>query len=142
MDSLSKKYFKIGYCKKCGNKYTDMENKWCQPCQINKLKANFANWTSGNEEVDDFIQVMQSEIGFYYVMVFEWISFDHFDEVNYISKGDFATYPTTLYSARWKDGPLHYNTTAKQYKRLSNKKVILGSLNNSQNSANKFLNEV
>ena len=129
-------------CKKCGNKYTDTNNQWCQPCQINKLKANFTNWTSKNKIIDDFIQEMQLNMSHCYDIVFEWIPFDHFDEINYISEDDFATYSTTLYSARWKDGPLYYNITAKKYKRLSNKKVILGSLNNSQSSANKFLNEV
>ena len=136
MNFLSKKH---GYCKKCNNKYTDMENKWCQPCQINNLKANFTNWTSENEEIDGFIQKMQSKIGYYDDIVFEWIPYCHFDGINYISKDDFTTY---LYSAIWKDGPLDYNVVAKKYKRLSNKTVILGSLNDSQNSVNKFLNKV
>ena len=115
-----------------------MKNQWCQPCQINHLKENFINWTSGNKEIDDFIQEMQSEIKNYNDIVFEWISYNQFDNIEKLSENGFSI----IYSAILKNGPLYYNITAKKYERLSNKKVILGSLNNSQNSANKFLNEV
>jgi hypothetical protein len=43
-------------CNKCDEKYTVTHKKWCRPCQINFLKNNFTKWTSGNEEIDDFIQ--------------------------------------------------------------------------------------
>src|SRR5438046_2455613 len=51
-----------GFCRKCGEEYTDMRQKWCKPCQIDKLKVNFTNWTCGNEKIDNFIQEMRLKI--------------------------------------------------------------------------------
>src|SRR5256885_1924682 len=63
------------YCMNCHNKYTNIENKWCKPCQINNLKANFISWTSRNEEIDKFIQEKQLKINNYNDIVFEWIPY-------------------------------------------------------------------
>jgi hypothetical protein len=48
------------YCKICGNKYE--YNKLCESCQINQLKNDFTNWTSGNEKIDKFIQKKQLKL--------------------------------------------------------------------------------
>jgi hypothetical protein len=37
------------------------------------LKNNFKNWTSNNEDIDEFIQDKQLEINDYDDIVFEWI---------------------------------------------------------------------
>ncbi|CAB4444236.1 unnamed protein product [Rhizophagus irregularis] len=50
------------YCEKCGNAYADIKYKWCEQCQMNYLKNNFTDWTSGNEKVDNFIQKMQLKL--------------------------------------------------------------------------------
>ena len=53
------------FCENCGEKYINYEDevwKWCKPCQIDNLKGNFINWTSGNEKIDGFIQEMQLKI--------------------------------------------------------------------------------
>ena len=71
-------------------------------------------------------------------IVFEWVSYNQFDNIKEISKGDFAT----VYSAIWKDGPLYYDNFYKYYKRESDKKVVLKCLYNLQNITNEFLNEV
>jgi hypothetical protein len=41
---------------------------WCKSCQ---LKSDFTNWTSGNKEIDVFIQGMQLRINDYNDSVFE-----------------------------------------------------------------------
>src|SRR5688572_27845391 len=116
-------------CKKCGKEYTDTWYKWCKPCQIDNLKGNFTNWTSGNEKIDDFIQEMQLKIDCPYNTVFEWIPYDQFSDIKEIGRGGFAT----VYSAIWKDGPLDYNKDNEEYTRKSNYKVALKYLHNSQN---------
>src|ERR1044071_4956577 len=88
------------YCEKCGEKYTNIVYKWCKPCQINYLKNGFTNWTSGNEEINDFIQNAQLD-----GMVLEWIPYNQFDNIKETSKNDFKT----VHSATWKDGPLCYD---------------------------------
>ena len=122
-------------CKKCGGGYTDSFWKWCKPCQIDNLKENFTNWTSGNEKIDNFIQEMQLKIDKYDDKVFEWIPYNQFNDIKEISKGGFAT----VYSAIWKDGQLIYDK--REYTRQSKYKVALKCLHNSQN-INEFLNEV
>ncbi|GES91932.1 kinase-like domain-containing protein [Rhizophagus clarus] len=52
-------------CEKCNEKYVDSSYarcEWCIPCQTNFLKKNFANWTSGNKIIDDFIRERQLSV--------------------------------------------------------------------------------
>jgi serine/threonine protein kinase len=93
------------------------------------------NWTSGNEKIDDFIKEKQLEIS---STLFEWIPYHQFEKIKEIGKGGFAT----VYLAIWKNGPLHCNYLNDEYKRDPNKEVALKSLDNSQNSIDKLLNEV
>ena len=66
--------------------------------------------------------------------MFEWIPYNQFNNIEEISKGDFAT----VHLAIWKDGPLYYNYN-NEYTRESDKKVVLKCLYNSQNITNEFL---
>jgi hypothetical protein len=69
-------------CKKCGKIYTNMEYKWCNLCHLNYLKENFTSRTSKNEEIDNYIQEMQLKINNPCTIVFEWIPYDQFNEIN------------------------------------------------------------
>jgi hypothetical protein len=128
-------------CKKCFG-----DKKWCsQSCLKSYLKNNFLNWTSGNEEVDDFIREMQSKISDKDDVVFEWVPYDQFRKPKPIGKGGFAT----VYSAIWKDGPLYCdgkNNDPKyfdgKWMRLAHENVALKYLNNCNNISKEFLNEV
>ncbi len=124
-------------CEKCGEEFTD-DSYWCKPCQIDNLKGNFTNWTSGNEKIDNFIQEMQLKIDKYNDIVFEWIPYNQFSEIKEIGRGGFAT----VYSAIWKDGPLKYDYIKKYVKSFPYFEVALKCLHNSQNITNEFLNEV
>ena len=125
-------------CEKCDRKYTNYWERWCKPCHINNFKTNFTNWTSGNEKIDKLIQEMQLQINSKKDIIFEWIPYNKFDNIKEINKGDFAT----VYSAIWKDGPLHYNYYQNECSRKPDKKVALKCLHNSQNISSEFLNEV
>ena len=122
-------------CKQCGNKYTYEWLKWCKPCEINNLEKNFTKWTSGNEQIDDFIQRRQLEIN-YTDVLFEWVSYDQFNDVKEIGKSDL----TSIYSAVWRNGPLYYNNG--EWMRKSDEKVALKCFCNSQNITDELLNEV
>src|SRR5205814_293154 len=118
-------------CEKCGkNVY------WCKPCQIDKLKGNFTNWTSGNEKIDVCIQEMQLKIDRFDDIVFEWIPYNQFSDIKEIGRGDFAT----VFSTIWKEGPLEYGEDNEEYTRKPNYKVALKCLHNSQNITNEVLN--
>ena len=92
---------------------------------------------SGNKKIDEFIQDMQSKIKNKNDIIFEWIPYNQFDNIEEISKGDFAT----VYSAIWKNGPLYYGNN-KEYVRKPGKKVALKCLHSSQDITNEFFNEV
>ena len=94
--------------------------------------------TSGNKKIDGLIQEMHLKISDFTDIVFEWIPYNQFDNIEEISKGDFAT----IYSATWKNGPLNYNYDNMEYIRKSDKKVALKCLHNSQNISNEFLDKV
>src|SRR5437764_544924 len=98
-------------CEKCGEECTNVASKWCKPCQIDNLKGNFTNRTSGNEKIDNVIQEMQLKIEHSIDIVFEWIPYNQFSDIKEIGRGGFAT----VYSAIWKDGPLDYNNNNKEY---------------------------
>ncbi|CAB4426149.1 unnamed protein product [Rhizophagus irregularis] len=121
------------YCRKCIEKYTEIEYKWCKLCQIKYLKENFKNWTSKNEIIDNFIQEMQLKVNNPKDLVFEWISYDQFNDIKEINK--------TVYSALWKDGPLKYNLSKKKWARVQAKGVTL-KLCDSKNTINNFLNKI
>ena len=128
------------YCETCGEKYTDIEDKWCKPCQISYLKRNFTYWASRNEKIDNFIKEKQLEINYCNDEIFEWIPYNQFDNIKEISKDGFST----LFSAIWKNGQLNYDKSKKIYKRIlrnQNQKVSLKCYN-SQNITDEFFNEV
>jgi hypothetical protein len=105
----------------------------CIPCQRNYFEKNFTNWTSKNGKIDDFIQEMQLRITSFDTVIFEWIPYDQFDDINPLSNGDLTT-------AIWKNGSLRYDFLKKELIREPGEKVALTY--NSQNDIYKFLDEV
>jgi hypothetical protein len=104
---------------------------------MNDLRENFINWTSGNIKIDNLIQEVQLKISNPRDIIFEWIPYNHFSNIEELDKGGFAT----IYLATWKDGPLFYSGRIAKYVR-DKKKIVLKQLDNSQNIATEFLNEV
>jgi hypothetical protein len=122
-------------CERCG-KYLRFE--WCKSCQINNLKNNFTNWTSGNEKIDNLIQEMQLKIFRRSDNITEWIPYDQFNDINELDKDECSS----IYSAIWKDGPLEYDENKYDYSRNQDTRINLKCLHNSQNITDEFLNEV
>ena len=133
-------YFESTFCKKCFKIYSDKNYKWCRPCQMNYLKNNFTNWTSGNKQIDNFIQEKQSGVNFHssFGIVFEWIPYCQFNVTNEISRDE----STTICLAVWKDGPLSYDSKKKEYIKITNKQIALKCLHNSQSTIDKYINMV
>ncbi|RGB27290.1 kinase-like domain-containing protein [Rhizophagus diaphanus] len=110
---------------------------WCQPCNAKRFKDNFKNGTSGNKDIDEFIQ--QSQLNaVYYKKYLEWIPFENFKDITYITKGGFGK----IYSANWPEGYINsWNIKNQKWKRYS-RKVALKSLDNSSCLSAEFLNEI
>ncbi|UZO18435.1 uncharacterized protein OCT59_009748 [Rhizophagus irregularis] len=132
-------YKRNGLCKEC--KQPKAPHNWYQ-C---KFQQNFKNWTSGNHEVDKFIQKAQLKAK-NHKEVLEWIEYDRFENVEYLTKGGFGT----IYEAIWKDGYIYdwdfENNKwirSKYYCRhYENFPVILKCLYNSQDITSDFLREI
>ncbi|CAB4477156.1 unnamed protein product [Rhizophagus irregularis] len=133
---LEKRKEVYGVCGECNEPGTG--EFWCQSCNAKRLKENFKNWTSGNKNIDEFIQ--QSQLNaFAFVKCLEWIPFENFENVTYLTRGGFSK----IYSADWPEGNIgHWDIENQEWVR-SSKKVALKSLNNSSNNiSNDFLNEI
>ncbi|RHZ79743.1 hypothetical protein Glove_141g46 [Diversispora epigaea] len=123
-------------CSKC-HQYNTGRN-WCHPCNAKRFQNKLDKWTSGDREIDKFIQQMQLNANKYQEII-EWIPFDRLENITYLAKGGFGT----VYKANWLDGfilPTHIKKKmvwiwiGKQY-------VCLKSLSNSTNK-NDFLQEI
>src|SRR5436305_5353428 len=110
-------------CVECFEEYTDINYKWCKPCQINDLKANFPDWTSENEIIDRFIQEMHLKIYDQSDIIFKWIPYNQFINIEEVNRHK----STIIYLAKWKDGSLY------------SKNVVLKCLYSSQNNIDRCL---
>ncbi|GBC20346.2 kinase-like domain-containing protein [Rhizophagus irregularis DAOM 181602=DAOM 197198] len=131
---LNKRYKKNRLCKNC--KQINTRYNWCQPCVSKRFQQNLKNWTSGNHDVDEFIQKAQLKTKDKEHIV-EWIEYDKFEDVEYLAKGGFGT----TFKAVWKDGPIR-NCDDNQWNRDGKTKVALKCLHNSQGITAEFLKEV
>nr|CAG8563380.1 10558_t:CDS:2 [Entrophospora candida] len=77
---------------------------WCQMCESKRFQQRFSNWTSGNKDIDNFIQETQkNSIGpLNYV---EWIQHNRFRNIQKIDEGGYGI----VYSATWLDDPSSKN---------------------------------
>uniref|UniRef100_U9UFR7 Protein kinase domain-containing protein n=1 Tax=Rhizophagus irregularis (strain DAOM 181602 / DAOM 197198 / MUCL 43194) TaxID=747089 RepID=U9UFR7_RHIID len=125
-DSEAKNYMMVlnNKCKKCKN-----------ACSIIHFQQNFKNWTSGNKKVDKFIQDSQLSTHDDYEIfkkTIEWISYNKFYDIEYITKD--------VYRAKWIDGYIiEWDYKHQNWKRGGqNMYVILKNLNNLADIALEF----
>ncbi|CAB4441279.1 unnamed protein product [Rhizophagus irregularis] len=76
-------------CKKC-----------IYECNVTRYQQDFKNWTSGNNDIDRFIQDTQLSAHKYTTSALEWIPYDRFRDIKYIAEGGFGK----VYKAIWIDG--------------------------------------
>ena len=125
------------YCEDCNQNYTGVD--WCKECNAKHFQQNFEKGTSGNIDIDKFIQETQLSAN-KSEKVLEWIPYDRFLNIEYIAKGGFGK----VYKANWIDGHIKRwdNKNQNWVRDESNMFVALKSLNNSQNVTSEFINEV
>ena len=133
-NELKERYKHYGLCSECKQPKTNYD--WCR-CNF---QQNFKNWTSGNNDVDKFIQKTQLNAKSRHEIL-EWIEHDRFEEIKYLAEGGFGT----IYKAIWKDGYIKkWDSANNQWQRtkLHRGLVALKCLHNSQNITDEFLKEV
>src|SRR5256885_1978765 len=105
---------------------------FCEHCVRNYLKANFSDWTSGNNDIDDLIQKCQIETIVPHRIV-EWIPYNSLQNIKYLTKGGCSE----IYTAVWIDGRYNeWDSKEKQLKRFGGHNVALKRLENVE-SANR-----
>ena len=93
---------------------------------------------NGNKVIDELIQHSQFNATYCFNCL-EWIPFENFQDVTYITRGGFGK----IYSAFWPKGSIWYwDIENQRWRKQSNKKVALKSLDNSSDISEDFLNEV
>ncbi|RIA81905.1 kinase-like domain-containing protein [Glomus cerebriforme] len=135
-EELKKCYKKRGLCREC--KQPNTGYYWSNTCNVKRFQQNFKNWSSGNDDIDKFIQHTQLSATVWH-KVLEWIPYDRFYNIKYIAKGGFGK----VYRANWIDGHIiNWDDENQNWERLlPNKDVALKSLNNSKNVTLEFINE-
>src|SRR6266498_1762108 len=104
-------------------------------CKTIYFQQNFENWTSGNNDIDKFIQDNQLSAHDNAVKVLEWIPYSRFYDIKYIAKGE-------LYRANWINGKIvKWDNENQNWKRENpNMFVILKSLNNLTGFTSELIN--
>ena len=130
------KWGKPTECKKC--KLTRYSEKYCENCIFLHLQELFNTWTSGNIIIDNFIQKCQ-KLSSLPRHIMEWIPFDQFYNVKYLTKGGFGS----IYTATWIRGSIcDYDENKKEFIYFGLQYVVLKLLNDSNDPGKKFFDEV
>ena len=100
------------------------------------------NWTSGNKDIDKFIQDTQLSTHIFKEVshALEWMPYDRFHNIEYIAKGGFDK----VYRANWMDGRIiEWDDENQNWKRQNqNMFVILKSLNDPKIATFEFMSKV
>jgi hypothetical protein len=116
-------------CKKC--------NKICNAIYF---QQKFIVWTSGNEDIDKFIQDSQLLAHDSAKKALEWIPYNRLYDIKYIAKDEFSK----VYRANWIDGNISYwdNENQNWNRKSCNMIVSLKSLNTPKILTLEFANKV
>ena len=125
LENVTYKCGELKECNKCKlGRYSD---RFCENCICLHLQKLFDTWSSGNSIIDNFIQECQ-KLSSLPTQIMEWIPFDQFNEVKYLTKGGFGS----IYTAMWSRGCiLDYDENKKEFTYLGSQSVALKLLNNS-----------
>ena len=122
-------------CENCNQEC--LATLYCEHCVRNYLKANFSNWTSGND-IDNVIQKCQEKI-FSPHLIAEWIPYNNFKDIKYLTKGGCSE----IYMAIWIDGfYIEWDNKEKQLNRSGSCTVVLKKLANVESANRSWLEEV
>src|SRR2546423_14198907 len=83
-----KRLKEYGHCEECNGINTCVN--WCRTCNAGHFRNDFDKWTSGNKEIDYFIQNTQIHAS-RAPLVLEWYPWSTFSEIEEIGKGGYGT---------------------------------------------------
>uniref|UniRef100_U9U3P4 Uncharacterized protein n=1 Tax=Rhizophagus irregularis (strain DAOM 181602 / DAOM 197198 / MUCL 43194) TaxID=747089 RepID=U9U3P4_RHIID len=105
-------------------------------CYTRHFQQNFNNWTSGNDDIDSFIQDAQLSSHYDVKEVLEWIPHNRFYDIKYVAED--------IYRANWIDGNIidweYYNQNWKRENQNVIVKLKKLKLNNPKNITLEYMN--
>ncbi|GBC11196.2 kinase-like domain-containing protein [Rhizophagus irregularis DAOM 181602=DAOM 197198] len=107
-------------------------------CNAIYFQHKFIEWTSGNNDIDKFIQNTQLSSHDNVEKVLEWIPYHRFYDIKYITKDE-------SYRANWVDGNIsHWDNENQNWKRKSHYMFVTlkSLLSNTKNITNEIENEI
>ena len=114
---------------------------FCEHCVRNYLKANFSDWTSGNNDIDNLIRKCQMET-IAPNKIIEWIPYNNLQNIKYLTKGGCSE----IYTADWIDGCYEeWDSKERQLKReheFETQAVALKKLENVESANRSWFEEV
>ncbi|GBC09162.1 hypothetical protein RclHR1_08650005 [Rhizophagus clarus] len=138
-EELKNRYKENGLCYECKQPYTGQD--YCQARNSKHFQQNFKNWTSGNHDVDEFIQKAQLKAKNFNEAI-EWIEYDQFEDIEYLANGGFGT----TFKALWKDGYIKWDSKwdyeNNRWEKRQRTLVALKCLHNLQDITADFLKEI
>ncbi|GES75069.1 kinase-like domain-containing protein [Rhizophagus clarus] len=109
----------------------------CEYCVRNYLKANFSNWKSGNDNIDNLIRECQMKNS-KPDRIAEMIPYNNLKNIKYLTKGGCSE----IYTAKWINGHfIEWNSKKQQLKRFGSHNVVLKRLENIENANHSWLEE-
>ncbi|RHZ85016.1 hypothetical protein Glove_73g38 [Diversispora epigaea] len=118
-----------------------IKNGYCNSCTKEHFSQEFGTWSSGNDEIDKFIQESQtSNYQRFDRYKLQWMPYDNFEDIRHIADGGYGS----VYSAILKNGikwDWNYNKQDWEYQHVGDK-FALKEINDSRNDISKFLKEV
>ena len=124
-------------CENCSKEC--LATLYCEYCVRNYLKANFSNWTSGNDNIDNLIWECQME-SLVPSKIVEWIPYNNLQNIKYLTEGGCSK----IHTADWIDG--HYKEWVSKEQLLTREfgtqRVILKRLENVEKANQRWFAEV
>ncbi|GBB87850.1 hypothetical protein RclHR1_14340007 [Rhizophagus clarus] len=115
-------------CENCNQEC--LATTYCELCVRNYLRANFSNWTSGNDNIDNLIQECQMKT-VAPRLIPEWIPYNNFKNTKFLAKGGCSV----IYTASWNDGHfIEWDSKKRQLERFGNQAIVLKRLENVNNA--------
>jgi hypothetical protein len=134
---------RYGRCLECNEIRTGISRtyvyKWCRKCNAIHFRQGFSKWTSGNAEIDYFIQNAQI-YACYHKLVLEWYPWESFSDIEKIGEGGYGT----VFCAKNGMGRiLEWNQQNNRWNRFEiDKYFALKTIGHSKLLNKEFLNEV
>src|SRR3954454_23890109 len=123
-------------CENCSQEC--LATLYCELCVRNYLKANFSNWSSGNDNIDNLIQDCQMKT-LEPQKVIEWIPYNNLQNIKYLTKGRCSE----IYTADWIDGRyFEWDSKEQGLIRFGAQVVVLKKLENVESANRSWFEEV